>query len=163
MTKKGSFQYTSETFYLTLIVLPFVGLIFAAFYGISLDLQQGTVECVDIAYQESMMINSITSSNCLAYYDTGLDKTILGSIDMDKLTTKQLSQCFPFLGLSTLDNLKVGRVLDTSMSVSLGNIKVGKNVTTPRYVNKLVYVYQNGELMYKDPQSLQFEFEELQC
>jgi hypothetical protein len=163
MNKKGSFFYTSETFYITLILLPFIAIIFAAFYSINVDVQQGTVECVDVSYQSNMMIKAITTSNCLAYYDEALDKTILGSVDTAKLTDEQLGNCFPFIGLSTIDNLKVGRILDLSMGVTVNGTHVGDNITSPRYVNKLVYIYENGELKYEEPQSLRFEFKELQC
>lgn len=159
----SGFSYTSETFYITLVAIPFIVIIFIAFMGINISAQQGSIECLDYAYRETMMIKTITSSSCFAYYDSTLGKPILGSINLDNFTSDNLENCFPFLGLTALENLQSQRVIDLSMSVDLGDTKVGTNVTNPHYVNKLVYVYKDGSLLYDEPQQVRFEFEEVEC
>jgi len=159
---KGQYTFTSKAIYFIFSIL-IVAAMFILFFNNAQEYQKGSVECLDNVYHELMIAKTLTSPSCFVYSDKELNRAIPGTIDLEKFTSTNLESCFKYLDLDSVDFLATGSVLSTKMQISVHNVTIGSNITSPYPLSKTVYLYENDKLVSTTPEVITYTFEESKC
>jgi len=138
-----------------------VSILFLAFINITTDTQKIKAECVDPIYHEIMLAKVLTDSDCIAYFNEDIDRTVVGTIDLNKFNDGNISSCFNYLDPDNLEFEVMRRFIDTKMGLTLNGKSIGdKEFNEKQTINKIVQVYDNGEIKNS---ILEFNFELIEC
>ncbi|MBT3324300.1 hypothetical protein HN397_04175 [archaeon] len=158
-TNKGQMLGGKMLYFIVAIVV--ISMLFLAFINITTESQKIKVECVDPFYHEIMMAKVLTDSSCMTYYDEDTERTVVGTIDMDKYTNESLSSCFTYLDPDHIEFEIMRRFIDTKIGLTLNSNSIGSNeFNNKQTINKLVQVYNKGEI---ESSILEFHFEITEC
>ncbi len=144
----GKAQYVLGHKWLYYTVTIFV--IGAMFFFFRAEIQKDTLKhtiCLDDIENNLLMAEALYSSNCLAYYDEELGRTIPGTIDLSKYTAEQLdANCFKYQ--------------EQEIQISLNNTVLGDIISNKISRTRLVTI-KDGETSYLA--EMKFSFPESKC
>jgi len=144
--KRGSAILGQKPIYYAIatIILAAMFLFFRA------EIQNNLVDqtiCLEDVENKIIMSEALYSEDCFAYYDTELDKTIPGTIDLSKFTEENLdNNCFQFI--------------KRRVQIKLEDQTIGDAISNPDIISRIVYVYNNGQTNLT---TMEFYFPEQQC
>lgn len=128
-----------------LIALFFLTFIFLYMRSAFVDYQTEKVQCTDTALEE-IMIAKVLYSDCFTYKDPELERTLPGTIDINKFKHETLATCFSYI--------------KKDMQLKIEEKIIGETIADPITVRKIVWLYEKNE---KRTVTLEFLFEEKKC
>ena len=143
MDKKGQKFFASKTIYF-IIAMVLISFMVVYNYNAFSKNQSLKLECTDVAIDELMIQKYLFT--CFVYEDQDIKRNIPGIIDLSKFTRENYDSCFQFITKKT--------------SITINDLTIGEEIHNPKIINKLIYVYNNGELK---PSIMTFKFEETEC
>jgi len=143
--KKGQSEGGHLWIYYTLaiLIIAFMFLFFRA--QIQNQIVQQTF-CLDDIENNLIMTESLYSSDCLAYYDEELKRTIPGTIDKSKFTEEQIDICFQYI--------------QQDVQLKLEDTTLGEEISNPITKTRIVKIYDQGTITLA---LLEFNFPEKKC
>ncbi|MFH1972841.1 MAG: hypothetical protein ABIJ18_05170 [archaeon] len=143
--KKGQSEGGHIWIYYTLVIFIIAFMFFFFRAQIQNQIVQPTF-CLDDIENNLIMTESIYSSECFAYYDEELKRTIPGTIDKSKFTEEQLATCFQYI--------------QQDVQLRLGDTTIGEEISEPETKTRIVRVYDQGTITFS---TLELDFQKKKC